>query len=180
MLERDLRDKNLECQRLKEQLRQIDGGSFRDVRDPVKDDGSAFTHSTFASSRGEGPRGLRITTGQSMDPDGMGLGSDSFSPTGSNNSHSPMQEFGDENMFSKDVEFHGIDQKPSNDMSEDGAGASTIMSSDIANRWSHDFDGDNRSTGFESHGGDMSSKSRRSIERDALRKYVRQRYMSKR
>lgn len=177
MLERDLRDRNLECKRLKDQLRQIDGGSFRDSRDPVKDDGSAFTHSTYASSRGEGSRGLRISTGQNIDPDGIGLGSDSFSPTGPN---SPMQEFGDENMFSKEVEFPDFEQKPSRDMSDDGAGTSTIMTSDIGNRWSQDIESDNRSTGFDSVGSERTGKSRRSIERDALRKYVRQRYMSKR
>ncbi len=177
MLERDLRDKNLECKRLKEQLRQMDGGIFRDSRDPMKDDGSAFTHSTHISSRGEGSRGLQISTGQMMDPDGIGLGSDSFSPTGP---HSPMQEFGDENMFSKEVEFPGFEQKPSRDMSEDGAGSSTIMTTDIGNKWSQDFESDNRSTGFDSVGSEPTGKSRRSIERDALRKYVRQRYMSKR
>lgn len=182
MLERDLRDRNLECNRLKDQLRHIDGNPIRDAREPIKDDGSAFTHSTYGSSRASGSRGLRLNTGASLDPDGldMGVGVDSFSPTGGNSPTSPIGEFGDENMFSNEVEFPAFDRKPSTDFSDDGAGASTIMTSDVGSRWSNDFESDNRSTGFDSINSEPAGKSRKSIERDALRKYVRQRYMTKR
>jgi chromosome segregation protein len=172
MLERDLRDRNLECKRLKDQLRHIDANSLRDSRDPIKDDGSAFTHSTYGSSRGDGSKGLRLNTGASLEPDGIGLGADSFSPSGGNSPTSPADAFGDENMFSKEVEFPAFDQKLSGDFSDEGAGESTI---DSASRWSNDFESDNRSAGFDSIG-----SSRKSIERDALRKYVKSRYMSKR
>jgi hypothetical protein len=77
-------------------------------------------------------------------------------------------------MFEKEVEYPAFDKEPSVD--SDDAGSSTIHTNDASNRWSQDFDSESRS-GFESI---SSGRSRRSIERDALRKYVRQRYMSKR
>jgi chromosome segregation ATPase len=157
MLERDLREKNLECRRLMDQLRHTDGNhSFRDAPGPAIDD----AHSAFETS------GVRIQTGAPMDPEGYGLGLEPFSPM---ESMSPSADFGGENMFSKEVEFPDFEQK----LSED-------ISTDAASRWSHDFESDNRSAGIDSVGSEPIGRSRKSIERDALRKYVKQRYMSKR
>lgn len=175
MLERDLREKDLECKRLKDQLGHFDGrNSFRDPRDPAKDDGSAFTQSTLeSSSRAEGSRaGVRIHSGSSFDPEGLGVGSESFSPTDGNGA---PNEFGEHGIFNKEVEFAEFEQIDPRDLNDGGAG-STALTGDGGSRWSHDFESDNRSTGFDSVG----SRSRKSIERDALRKYVRQRYMAKR
>jgi hypothetical protein len=181
MLERELRDRNLECKRLKDQLRQIDGKQLRgndfsrgneenfSGRGSMKDDGSAFsTQSTYASTRSfPNPassgsmtdRALRIDT-DSVDPDGMEA--DSFSP--STSPRSPDGYGG--------VEFPAFDKQPPCELSDD-AGSSTIFS-EGGGRWGgQDFDADNRSD-FGSVASD--TRSRRSIERDALRKYVRQRY----
>ena len=110
---------------------------------------------------------LRVDT-KAMDPP-IGLDADSFSPSGS-----PTDGFDRDNMFSKEVEFPGFDKQMSAD-SDDGA-SSTIVTDDGGSRWGNTYDNESRS-GFESV---SSARSRRSIERDALRKYVRQRYMSKR
>eukprot|EP00934_Nitzschia_sp_Nitz4_P008813 Nitzschia sp. Nitz4//scaffold40_size135432//82134//87650//NITZ4_003253-RA/size135432-processed-gene-0.70-mRNA-1//-1//CDS//3329551246//8803//frame0 len=183
MLERDLRDRNLECKRLKDQLRHIDGNGLRDNRDPVKDDGSAFTQSTFASSRGGDDRyhtgasssgsmngrGLRIDPGNSMDPDGIGMGSSSFSPAGSSSPTSPEAAFSEGDAFNKDADFG---------MHEFSDGGDSGIITDDADRWHTDFETESR--GYDSVSSDQMSKSRRSIERDALRKYVRQRYNAKR
>jgi outer membrane murein-binding lipoprotein Lpp len=179
MLERDLRDRNLECKRLKDQLRQIDGKQLRENDSSrVNDNVSAFsgtqdtycssrTFSNAASSGSMGGMGMRIDT-SAMDPhDGMGMETDSFSPSASPRS-------GGDNMFEKEVEYPAFDKQPSLD--SDDAGSSTIITNDASNRWAQDFDSESRS-GFDSI---SSGRSRRSIERDALRKYVRQRYMSKR
>jgi hypothetical protein len=179
MLERDLREKNLECKRLMDQLRHTDGVNiFRDGSAPVKDDGSSFTHSTFESStRGDGSRaGVRIHTASSIDPEGLGMGNDPFSPS---ETISPGGDFSGENMFNKEVEFPDFEHKVAEDFNDGGPRSSSTLG-DPGSRWSHDFDSDNRSTGLDSVGSEAMSRSRKSIERDALRKYVRQRYMSKR
>ena len=172
MLERDLREKNLECKRLMDQLRFADGNNaFRDTTGPSKDDASSFTHSTFESSRGDNSRaGVRIQTGSSMDPEGAGMRTNPFSPT---ETLSPTADFGGEHLLSKEVEFPDFEHKVAEDFLD--GGARSVTHGDHGSLWSHDFDGDNRSIGHDSAG-----KSRKSIERDALRKYVRQRYMSKR
>ena len=68
-------------------------------------------------------------------------------------------------------------------VSADGVSSNAGASSDIvnSNAWStHDYDNESRMSGFDSVGSDPAARSRRSIERDALRKYVRQRYSAKR
>lgn len=196
MLERDLRDKTRECNRLKDQLRQIDGNGFAD-RDPVKDDASTYTQSTIGStsrvdsfpnpvssgshggSRGSrhsrGSRDFKISTSGSIDPEGIGMGIDSFSP-GSHPNNSPTGEYGGDDMFNREVEFASFGQKDGTEYDGDGA-ASTIVTSDVTDRWSQEYETE---SGFESVSSEPFSKSRRSVERDALRKYVRQRYMGKR
>ena len=172
MLERDLRDRNLECKRLKDQLRQVDGKQLRDNEyGRAKDDGSAFsaTQATFCSSRtfsngassgSVGGVGMRIDT--SAINGEMGMDTDSFSPVTS--PISPADDYRGDNMFEKEVDYPAFEKQTSID--SDDAGSSTINTHDSESR-----------NGFESV---SSGRSRRSIERDALRKYVRQRYMSKR
>ena len=88
------------------------------------------------------------------------LDSGSFSP--SNNSGG----------FSRNVEFPHVEKQYSKDSVDDD-------SHDGA-RWGQDIESDSRS-GIESLSSEqISTKSRRSVERDALRKYVRQRYSMKR
>ena len=164
MLERDLRDRNLECKRLKDQLRQVDGKQLHDDFSRMKDDASAFTQETavgtsrsfsnVASSGSMSGIGLRIQAGEDP-PEGLATGTDSFSPSVSPTS--PADVFGREDRFDEDV----VD-------SDDGA-LSTIVTNE-------EYD-DESSGGLDSM---PSVKSRRTIERDALRKYVRQRYMSQR
>jgi conjugal transfer/entry exclusion protein len=185
MLERELRDRNLECKRLKDQLRQIDGKQLRgndssrvnedtfSSRGSIKDNGSAISmQSTYASTRSfPNPassgslsgRALSVDT-DSVDPDGLAMEADSFSP--STSPRSPGSFGG--------VEFPAFEKQPSDEHSDD-AGSSTIVS-EGGGRWGQDFDADNRSD-FGSVASD--NRSRRSIERDALRKYVRQRYMKR-
>ena len=79
-------------------------------------------------------------------------------------------------MFNREVEFASFQQKEGSMYHDDGA-ASTIVTSDVTDRWSQDYETE---SGFESVTSEPFSKSKRSVERDALRKYVRQRYMAKR
>jgi chromosome segregation ATPase len=164
-LERELRDRNLECKRLKDQLRQIDGKQMREHN--MKDDISAMsTQSTeftnFSSPPSCHEMGIEV---DHLDhrhlEQPISMDSGSFSPT--NNVSS-----GD---FTRNVEFPAVEKQYSRDSldgSNDGA------------RWAQDFETDSRS-GFESISSEQrSTKSRRSVERDALRKYVRQRYDAKR
>jgi len=161
-LERELRDRNLECKRLKDQLRQIDGKQMREHN--MKDDISAmstqsteFTHFSNPPSCHE--LGIEVEHRHLEQPISMDSGS--FSPTNNESSSD----------FTRNVEFPSVDKQYSRDSldgSNDGA------------RWAQDFETDSRS-GFESISSEQrSTKSRRSVERDALRKYVRQRYDAKR
>jgi hypothetical protein len=121
MLERDLRYRKLECKQLKDQLRQFNANQ---LRDPMKDYSSAFPHSTYGSSLVDsfpnlassgllGDSGIRINT-ESMDPDSIGLGADSFlpsaSPTSPANDLSPS-------MFEKEVEFSAFQKQESGELS---------------------------------------------------------------
>lgn len=161
-LERELRDRNLECKRLKDQLRQIDGKQMREHN--MKDDISAMsTQSTEFTNFSNPPSchelGIEVEHRHLEQPISMDSGS--FSPTNNESSRD----------FTRNVEFPSVDKQYSRDSldgSNDGA------------RWAQDFETDSRS-GFESISSEQrSTKSRRSVERDALRKYVRQRYDAKR
>ncbi|KAG7336690.1 hypothetical protein IV203_024643 [Nitzschia inconspicua] len=80
-LERDLRDRNLECKRLKDQLRQIDG---KQMRDTLKDNiPSVSTHPTYSMSHSDSMMGMRgIDADSRFDPP-HSLDSESFSPSAS-------------------------------------------------------------------------------------------------
>ena len=80
-------------------------------------------------------------------------------------------------MFDKEDDYPGFENQGSDDSDEDGA-SSTIGSSDGGAKWSQDFDNESRG-GYDSLASETMAKSRRSLERDALRKYVRQRYMKR-
>jgi chromosome segregation ATPase len=169
MLERDLRDRNLECKRLKDQLRQVDGKPLRTTDytratddspslSKARDDGSTFTQSTYRSSPSRsfpisGSSSTLRAGNSGIDADGFVeeeeedfiMGADSFSPSNSTENY-----HGD-----PDSEFPGFQTQPfedSEDHENDSRDGSTIAS-------------------------DM--KSRRSIERDALRNYVRQRFANR-
>lgn len=170
MLERDLRDRNLECKRLKDQLRQVDGKPLRkseytrSVEDSpslskARDDASTFTQSTYRSSPSpsfpmSGSSSTLHAGNTAVDADGFLaseedefiLGAESFSP-----SNSTRDFHGDPHM-----DLPGFQDEPFAD--------------------SEDHENDSRD-GYESIASDM--KSRRSIERDALRNYVRQRFANR-
>jgi chromosome segregation ATPase len=157
-LERDLRDRNLECKRLKDQLRQIDA---RQMRENIKDDISAIstqsTEFTAFSNQAQSDEGVEDDHRQLQFSD-----SGSFSPT--NRTRNANGEGGNlnESGFSRHVEFPSIDEQYSKDSIENSTNGGT--------KW-QDFDSDSRS-GFESVSSEQqSTKSRRSVERDALRKY---------
>jgi predicted nucleic acid-binding Zn-ribbon protein len=159
-LERDLRDRNLECKRLKDQLRQIDGKNI------LKDDVSAIsTQSTYSMSHSGSTNGIRgIDMDHRLDPP-MSLDSESFSP-----SNSPRQNSNNfEAVFGNDG-FPAVEKQMSVD-SYDGshAASSTTLQSSEGNRWPTDFENESA----------YSTKSRKSLERDALRKYVRSRYQKR-
>ena len=168
-LERDLRDRNLECKRLKDQLRQVDAKQMRDNN--IKDDISAIstqsTEFTSFSNQAHSEEMIEDDHRQlQLDPP-ISMDSGSFSPS-TNRSRNPHEDFGSPNDdgFSEDVEFP-IDEQYSKDSIENSLNDGT--------KW-QDFDSDSRS-GFDSVSSEQqSTKSRRSVERDALRKYVRQRY----
>jgi len=168
-LERDLRDRNLECNRLRDQLRQIDGKQMRENN--IKDDISAIsTQSTeFTNFSNPAPcheMGIEVDHRQLEQPISMDSGS--FSPS---NNRSRNTTINYENIssgdFTRNVEFPSVEKQYSRD---------SIDGSNDGARWAQDFESDSRS-GFESLSSEqLSTKSRRSVERDALRKYVRQRY----
>jgi len=168
-LERELRDRNLECKRLKDQLRQIDGKQMRESN--MKDDISAIsTQSTeFTNFSNPAPcheMGIEVDHRQLEQPISMDSGS--FSPS---NNISRNTTINYENIssgdFTRNVEFPSVEKQYSRD---------SIDGSNDGARWAQDFESDSRS-GFESSCSEQqSTKSRRSVERDALRKYVRQRY----
>jgi chromosome segregation ATPase len=181
MLERDFRDRDLECKRLKDQLRHIDGKPLRENdhsrgnEDPAsltkaKDDGSTFTQSTFSSSRSRGYQNPTSNSSRSQqDPegtadqdDGFGLVAESFSP-----SNSTQGFHGDTVGFEDGDEFPAFQTQPSEDYEESGAAGAG---------WGQDFDNESRGE-YDSVASD--AKSRRSIERDALRKYVRAKYAAR-
>jgi len=171
-LERDLRDRNLECKRLKDQLRQVDAKQMRENN--IKDDISAIstqsTEFTAFSNKTHSDNGVEDEHRQVMHlGQAMSMDSGSFSP--SNRTRNQHDDFGphDENDdgFSGDVDFPSIDEQYSKDSVENSLNDNS--------KWQA-FDTDSRS-GFESVTSEQeSTKSRRSVERDALRKYVRQRY----
>jgi len=165
-LERDLRDRNLECKRLKDQLRQLDA---KQMRENIKDDISAIsTQSTEFTSfsnqaQDEGVEDDHRQLHLVDQPSSMDSGS--FSPTNSSPTHNVKNRSGDFGNFNDD-EFGSIDEQFSKDSLE------SALNGDA--KW-QDFESDDRS-GFESVSSEQETKSRRSVERDALRKYVRQRY----
>ncbi|KAL3922387.1 MAG: hypothetical protein SGILL_002230 [Bacillariaceae sp.] len=158
-LERDLRDRNLECKRLKDQLRQIDGKSM------LKDDVSAIsTQSTYSMSHSGSINGARGTDGDHrLDPP-MALNTESFSPSTSPRDGSDNFEA----VFGNDG-FPAVEKQLSVDSFDGSHAGSSAAHSSEGNRWATDFDNESA----------YSSKSRKSIERDALRKYVRSRYMKR-
>lgn len=140
MLERDVRDRNLECRRLRDQLKQIDGRQFRD-------DATAYSKYSASPSRTYSIRNEEVE-----------MKSESFSP-----SNSTGRLLG-EAAFNK-VEDPGFERQNSDE--SDDLDTSTIGSTD--NNFEHE--------GKEDFKEDYESiKERRSIERDALRKYVQQRF----
>ena len=190
-LERDLKNKNLECKRLKDQLKHFDENQLRDhnlpdanedgpafsARHGVKDDSSAFSASSSGYRRhyansgqppsSEGP-GFRVETDQPAPHDELGFGGDSFSPSPSPRA-SPHSQFEDE-RFEKEA-FDPFDKhEPEGDVLSggdlsDGGGSSTIATTETSKSWRDE----NESVSSE-------TRTRKSIERDALRRYVRQRY----
>ena len=140
MLERDVRDRNLECRRLRDQLKQIDGRQFRD-------DATAYSKYSASPSRTHSIRNEEVE-----------MKSESFSP-----SNSTGKLLG-EAAFNK-VEDPGFERQNSNE--SDDLDTSTIGSTDdnFEHEGKEDFKEDYESI-----------KERRSIERDALRKYVQQRF----
>ena len=162
-LERDLRDRNLECKRLKDQLRSIDAKNMRDNN--MKDDISAMsTQSTEFSNFSNRTPDVPEDEDRQLQPDPMiTMASQSFSPR-TNGSQS------DDGFSEGEVNFPSINTEYSKDSVDDSLNDNS--------KW-QDFDGDSRS-GFESVSSEQQSTiSRRSVERDALRKYVRQRYSSR-
>ena len=167
-LERELRDRNLECKRLKDQLRQIDG---KQMRESMKDDISAIstqsTEFTAFSNPTHSEMGIEVDHRQLQLDQPISMDSGSFSP--SNRPRNTSGEFGNVNDdgFTRHVEFPSVEKQYSKDSLESSTNGGA--------RW-QDFENDSRS-GFESTSSEQqSTKSRRSVERDALRKYVRQRY----
>eukprot|EP00535_Pseudo-nitzschia_heimii_P003316 CAMPEP_0197180454 /NCGR_PEP_ID=MMETSP1423-20130617/5063_1 /TAXON_ID=476441 /ORGANISM="Pseudo-nitzschia heimii, Strain UNC1101" /LENGTH=1691 /DNA_ID=CAMNT_0042630537 /DNA_START=526 /DNA_END=5601 /DNA_ORIENTATION=+ len=167
-LERDLRDKNLECKRLKDQLKQLDA---KQMRENIKDDISAIstqsTDFTSFSNQAQSDEGVEDDHRQLHFDQPISIDSGSFSPT--NRTRNTNADFGNTNdeRFSSHVEFPSIDEQYSKDSLENSLNDGT--------KW-QDFDNDSKS-GFDSVSSEQqSTKSRRSVERDALRKYVRQRY----
>jgi chromosome segregation ATPase len=161
MLERDLRERNNECKRLKDQLRQIDGNALGDNEfSKANDDAthSTYTGSNFGSSHGSkmGSRSFNIDADSINNINrGSGLEPDAFS-----HAHSPQSPT---DGFSEE-EYPAFEVQRST--SNDGMSTST-------------FDTEDRS-GIESVPSEAgSSSSRKSMERDALRKYVRKRYMNR-
>ena len=158
MLEQDLRDQNLECKRLKDQLRQIDGRQLCDNESSrVNGNVSVFsgtqetycfscTYSNVASSGLMGGMGMRIDTSE-MDCHGcMGMETDLFFPL-TRSARSPAEDFGDNNMFEKEIEYPAFCKEPSVD--SNNAGLSPILTNHASNRWAQDFERESQS-GFES------------------------------
>lgn len=177
-LERELRDRNLECKRLKDQLRQIDGKS---IRDTLKDDVSAIsTQSTYSMSYSNpansgSVNGIRVEADPCRHDPPVTIGSESFSPSTSPRSTTP-EYANSTSAFASQVEFQSIEKQYSEESIDDCNGGA---SADGGARWTPDFENENRH-GYESMSTEHHSlQSRRSIERDALRKYVRQRYMKR-
>ena len=115
-----------------------------------------------------------LPTGPSGSGEGGQLevfGGDSFSPSQSPRG-SPSAHY-DDDMYEKEAfdPFHkeeeDPDDVPSGDLS-DGGDSSTIATSENGKSWGRD--NDNASTAS------SEARTRKSIERDALRRYVRQRY----
>mmetsp|Transcript_60071 Transcript_60071/g.147724 ORF Transcript_60071/g.147724 Transcript_60071/m.147724 type:complete len:1831 (+) Transcript_60071:228-5720(+) len=169
-LERDLRDKNLECKRLKDQLRQIDGKPI------PKDEVSAVTTQSSYSAQTYSPTtSLRIeTAGRQLEPTAS-IESASFSPTHSEFDDRGVSPGGGRPFMSQD-DFQSIEKQYSGDF---GAYPEERAVSDPGSGWIHDFGSGTSS--FESSSSNVvdppnGQKSRKSIERDALRKYVQQRF----
>lgn len=161
-LERDLRDRNLECKRLKDQLRQIDAKQMRDNN--MKDDISAMsTQSTEFSNFSS-----RTPTDEVPEDERQELRPDPMISMGASGSFSPSVGTQSDDGFSEgEVNFPSIDEQYSKDSIDDSLNDNS--------KW-QDFDGESRS-GFDSVSSEQQSTiSRRSVERNALRKYVRQRY----
>jgi chromosome segregation ATPase len=180
MLERDLRERNMECKRLKDQLRQIDGNALRNSESFKSNDDE--THSTYATSRSHtsnqgsnfgSSHGSKMGRSVNIDPDSFHrrsrLDPDAFSPA-----HSPESL---SNGFSEE-EYPAFEVQRST--SNDGMSTSTPeLMGQAANNWVSDYETEDRS-GIESvHSGGGSTHSKQSMERDALRKYVRKRYMNR-
>jgi chromosome segregation ATPase len=167
-LERDLRDRSLECKRLKDQLKQIDAKQMRENN--IKDDISAIstqsTEITTFSNQAISDEGVDDDHRQLQFNAPLSMDSDSFSPTNrASNTTGDFVNLNDDG-FSNSVDFPSIDEQYSKDSIENSQNGES--------KW-QDFDSETGS-GFDSVTEQESTRSRRSVERDALRKYVRQRY----
>ncbi|VEU40840.1 unnamed protein product [Pseudo-nitzschia multistriata] len=161
-LERDLKDKKLECKRLKDQLRQFDG---RQMRENVKDDISAVsTQSTEFTNFSNPPNSEMAVEGQLQLSSQMSMDSGSFSPSNRVQNTSSRSDDG----FSGHADFASVEEHFSKDSFDSQVGDT---------EW-QDFD-DGNGSGFDSTASDQQSAVKAKVERDALRKYVRQRYSSR-
>lgn len=177
-LERELRDRNLECKRLKDQLRQIDG---KPIRDTLTEDVSVLTTQSTYSMSYSNPansgsvNGMRVETDTGRHDPPATIGSESFSPSTSPKSSTPDYINGTSG-FGRHTNFPFVDRQYSEESVEDGNGGAA--SADDGAAWTPDFENESR-YGESFANEHQSSQSRKSIERDALRKYVRQRYMKR-
>ncbi|CAJ1941409.1 unnamed protein product [Cylindrotheca closterium] len=167
MLERELRDRNIECRRLKDQLRQIDGGPLctldqRPIDETAsiskaRDDGSTYSQASFRSSASpnflpsatpsfhqEGSEAIEDPFLEEGDYD---MDADSFSPS---NSPMPFHDHGDCNGFPS-YQGRSFEEPANHEKIRGGA--------------------------YESAATDTTSKQR--IEQNALRNYVRQRFANR-
>lgn len=155
MLERDLRDRNLECKQLKDQLRQVDGRPLRSLDQrpmdeaasisKAREDGSTYSQASFRSSASRNVPLSTSSGGVFLEDDDYEMGVDSFSPSNS------IKGFHDDTDG-----FPIYQSRPS----EDAADHETSSRG-----------------GYESVTDDTIS--RRKIEQNALRDYVRQRFANR-
>jgi len=167
-LERDLRDRNLECKRLKDQLRQLDAKHVQSIKDDISAISTQSTEFTSFSNQAHSDEGVEDDHRHMHLDQPISMDSGSFSPT--DRARNTSGDYGNLNDdgFSRHVEFPSIDEQYSKDSVENS------LNSDA--KW-QDFDNESTRSEFESVSSEQqSTKSRRSVERDALRKYVRQRY----
>ena len=148
-LERDLKNKNLECNRLRDQLKQFDEMQVRDNGFTIEASGKGFE---------------------------MGLGGKTYSTEPSSTA-----SVDDDDTFEADGSFNPFDKQHASDkLSEAGTDdTSTIATSELVgdniadNGSVTSNDTNNNKPQQQQH---QQQQSRKSIERDALRRYVRERY----